>query len=404
MALPRLSNEVWDNVIDQCQGPLDPRLCDPEDRFDPLYDAYRALLSCSLVCSAWLPRCRINLYSTILLRRRSDVYNLLETLSTHPFLADRVHTLAIYSEKEYVPSADTRLVGRLLQVRTLVLYLNWSHYPQGYQALAARYPISQLLIWRDLHTSDELGRLVLAFCNIESLTLGTDDDHFENISRVPHLRVDPAQAHPTCSRFTRTIRRLQISGNLLPSAHFPSWVPLITSVVHLVLQWTYFWFEDTRSDARAVLAYIASLKHLESLTIEVISKAYNITFGEDGEALATWLISVISQTSTHTALRIVHLAFWLPGVPWWDYKTIKPRRFLTTHLTPTFENAICEIPALKELAFEIGVMPRGGDTPEWWKDNIRACLPRLRAEISVKLFLRSEHAVAWGAGRPNDGV
>ena len=95
LPLARLAPEIWDTIIDQ--------VCELENGF--LFEEERyALVACSAVCRAWLPRARYNLFRELLLHSRSELAMILATLSNSPCLRVLVQTLQIYSQPRQDPS------------------------------------------------------------------------------------------------------------------------------------------------------------------------------------------------------------------------------------------------------------------------------------------------------------
>ena len=93
---------------------------------------YHTLRQTALVCSAWLPRSRLNLFCEVNLWCASDVDLLLRTLQEAPNFADMVLRLTVYaSSKSYQPLAQMPLVLLLKNCVALSLYdTDWAEmYP-----------------------------------------------------------------------------------------------------------------------------------------------------------------------------------------------------------------------------------------------------------------------------------
>ena len=123
----RLPIEICEHIIDSCPQPRD------ESWFrQPWYHPWRQT---ALVCSAWLPRSRLNLLYEVVLQDVSDVDLLLRTLQEAPHFADMVLRLSVnIHSKSHQPIARMPLVLLLKNCVGLCLYHTyWAEmYPSRY--------------------------------------------------------------------------------------------------------------------------------------------------------------------------------------------------------------------------------------------------------------------------------
>ncbi|KAI0710624.1 hypothetical protein C8Q76DRAFT_738139, partial [Earliella scabrosa] len=120
----RLPIEICEHIIDSCRK--------PQDEYWFRQSWYHPWPQTALVCSAWLPRSRLNLLYEAFLRNASDVDLLLRTLQEAPHFADMVLRLRVYPRRNsYQPLAQMRLVLLLKNCVALSLYhTNWAEmYP-----------------------------------------------------------------------------------------------------------------------------------------------------------------------------------------------------------------------------------------------------------------------------------
>ena len=143
--------EIWEHIIDSCRV---------ETHEYGLRRSYRTWRQTALVCSAWLPRSRLNLLYDVELRHASDVYLLLRTLQEAPHLADLVVRLAVGHMEQYVPFAWMPLP--LLLKKCVALSLPYTDWAEVY---SPRHPDGFLYPWS--------GRIVELRLHISSSTLRT---------------------------------------------------------------------------------------------------------------------------------------------------------------------------------------------------------------------------------------
>ncbi|KAI0704583.1 hypothetical protein C8Q76DRAFT_752146 [Earliella scabrosa] len=120
----RLPIEICEHIIDSCREPHN------EYWYGRLW--YHTLRQTALVCSAWLPRSRLNLFCEVELWDASDVDLFLRTLQEAPHFADMVLRLSVNTNsKSYQPLARMPLVLLLKNCVGLRLYhTDWAEmYP-----------------------------------------------------------------------------------------------------------------------------------------------------------------------------------------------------------------------------------------------------------------------------------
>ena len=110
----RLPIEICEHIIDFCR--------EPPDNSWFSRTSYHTLRQTALVCSAWLPRSRLNLFYEVFLRDASNVDLLLRTLQETPHFADMVVRLTIRGDDRYVPFARMPLPLLLKNCAALDLF------------------------------------------------------------------------------------------------------------------------------------------------------------------------------------------------------------------------------------------------------------------------------------------
>ncbi|RDX46038.1 hypothetical protein OH76DRAFT_1485821 [Lentinus brumalis] len=189
-----------------------------------VHDAQGELLlsfrACAIVCSAWLPRARYNLYYRISFRLPSQVELLIRSLDENPSLAAMVRELVL-SPGVYIPFAHATLVRRLRHLRTLVYELpasntasgNWP-YPPHYHRLVAQFPLTVLAIrysYGPLATTAwfEMFRLIWTLRNLESLHL--ELYHIPDLTDLEVQRLAATRRPGACAQ----LKTLVIDGNTM---------------------------------------------------------------------------------------------------------------------------------------------------------------------------------------------
>ncbi|KAH9858607.1 hypothetical protein C2E23DRAFT_10556 [Lenzites betulinus] len=149
--LPSMANsavplpvEVYEQIIDSTATGL------------PLWtsqEEYETFKNCALVCRAWLPRSRWNLFLSIHIIRASQVDRLLSVYSSNPSLLDLVQyvhvgafdtdtwpTDGVSARDPYIPFANGRLTQALRNARVFRLTgLTWFNYPPVYTSLFGQF-------------------------------------------------------------------------------------------------------------------------------------------------------------------------------------------------------------------------------------------------------------------------
>ncbi|KAI0710538.1 hypothetical protein C8Q76DRAFT_737771 [Earliella scabrosa] len=167
MQQSRLPIDVCEHIIDACYRPVDPRL----------YKSYKVLRHASLVCSAWLPRSRLNLYYYVDLnwgfRTRRMVLNLfMRTLQENPHYGGLVRIFEMVDDAS--DPAGTPSIYRLpkLLSNCVALYLTpeWHDYSPRYidTMLCAwsRLGIVKLSIMFDNSSTPSMVRRFLRFLGL----------------------------------------------------------------------------------------------------------------------------------------------------------------------------------------------------------------------------------------------
>ncbi|RPD64355.1 hypothetical protein L227DRAFT_326226 [Lentinus tigrinus ALCF2SS1-6] len=194
------------------------------------------VVHCARVCSAWLPRARCVLYSSVLFKNPSQVQHFINSITESPLLADMVRELVIKPEDDntYIPFVHERLLGRLRYLRTLVYDFARGRawvYPPHHHLLIARFPLTELAIrypCRDANPAMwfETFRLICSLHHLHTLHLyiGTSP----GLSDADIVRLDTIRRLPACAK----IETLVIEGanfyEFLPKGAFGTSVRQLT--------------------------------------------------------------------------------------------------------------------------------------------------------------------------------
>ena len=129
--------EIYEHIIDSCRE---------QDKYRLRQESYGTWCQTALVCSAWLPRSRLNLLCEVVLQDASAVDLLLRTLQEAPHFADIVVRLTVNAQNNrYVPFARMPLPLLLKKCVALELwFINWDMYPPRY-ADTGLYPWSGIV-------------------------------------------------------------------------------------------------------------------------------------------------------------------------------------------------------------------------------------------------------------------
>ncbi|KAI0800296.1 hypothetical protein C8Q74DRAFT_403438 [Fomes fomentarius] len=145
------------------------------DSDNPSYYSARKYWCCTaLVCSAWLPRSRFNLYSEVELQRSGQARLLLRTLEENSHLAQLVVELDLYNGMEYIPVAQ---LARLLKNCVILdLFYVYSNNTAPYVVDACLYSLSLLGIVKlslsvQRSTARALLRFIRSLAKLEDLTI-----------------------------------------------------------------------------------------------------------------------------------------------------------------------------------------------------------------------------------------
>ena len=174
------------------------------------------MVSCTVVCSAWLPRARTLLYHTVVFERPTQVDCFMRTMTENPWFADMVHELLIYpsSSTPYVPYIHAVLSTRFphLQIRTLEFHLynvNRWLYPPHHHLQRAMLPITTLVLdgipktrWTDIF------RLIWSLRGLQSLHLDgrrLGVDSAINFSDSELQRLENIRRPWTCAALTTLV-------------------------------------------------------------------------------------------------------------------------------------------------------------------------------------------------------
>ncbi|KAI0651043.1 hypothetical protein C8Q79DRAFT_931162 [Trametes meyenii] len=168
-----LPHELWDSVIDHNRGHLDMNRSGSKDQFNSILESYRVLCACCLVCQAWLPRSRLNLYSIVFLQEYRHVEQFLYALVSLPFLADHAHTLVVGPSPlsrrfpTHIPFVRSEFVLQLHNIKNLVLCVDWKGYPSHYISLLAAYTsVTSLFVWGSYPAPQDIHRIYRIFKNV----------------------------------------------------------------------------------------------------------------------------------------------------------------------------------------------------------------------------------------------
>ena len=192
--------ELCEHIIDSCRV--------TGLRMNRSLGSYSTWCQTALVCSAWLPRSRLNLLYDVELRRASTVDLLLRTLQDTPRLAHLVVTLSVESgasqRSGYIPFA--RMPFPFLLKNCVVLDLsrvNWSMYPPRYAATGLRTWSGIVELRLKLQskgtsvTVQDIFRFIWSLPRLQYLHLHWSQDH--GAESTPSLRLWPGRKVTKCA-------------------------------------------------------------------------------------------------------------------------------------------------------------------------------------------------------------
>ncbi|OSD02197.1 hypothetical protein PYCCODRAFT_450210 [Trametes coccinea BRFM310] len=174
LSTPRLSAkiplEVCEIIIDECR-------CAPW----PVSDRLQTLQACALVCRAWLPCSRRNLWRRVIATRQTCCYRLVEALKQSPELAKHIFELEIYGSSGIrhpsllgiVPRRDKRFPENLKTLEVHHFDFGEYHWKRYNTYLAHFPPITHLEFHNVVFESaTDFYRLVWAFPHLVSISVG----------------------------------------------------------------------------------------------------------------------------------------------------------------------------------------------------------------------------------------
>ena len=176
----RLPVEVCERIIDsswKSQGLLSMQNC---------FAQRRTLVSCTLVCTQWVPRARTYLYRTVNLQTSHKAELFARTLRNAPYLSTLVHELIINKDREYIPFAQGLFLRYLSNVHLLYLNGDWSLYPPQYRGLIQQFNICELCL-RDELTAEDLC-LIWALPQLQYCDIWADMSEFQREKTLALMR------------------------------------------------------------------------------------------------------------------------------------------------------------------------------------------------------------------------
>ncbi|KAH8091407.1 hypothetical protein BXZ70DRAFT_485509 [Cristinia sonorae] len=212
---PHLPIEIWESIIDVLAA--DPARTEEDEALNA------HLLECSLVCRAWVPRCRYHLCNKVTLRSVDGLTSLIRYLTSSPDFPARVYSLCIaangyYDEDQSWISQVPVRVPRLQNLRELELsYVDLRDQNVQFWKFLTLMSADRLRLRRvnySLHS--QLSRIVAA---VQPVSLSFDQVWFVE---------DSIPGRPLLSCGTRFHRLETVEGS------FDKW----TSILDLVEGWT----------------------------------------------------------------------------------------------------------------------------------------------------------------------
>ncbi|KAI0350535.1 hypothetical protein OH77DRAFT_1064773 [Trametes cingulata] len=391
--------EICESVIDHCRSP------DVGDG-DACVESRDVLRACCLTCQEWLPRARFRLYETLVLQDSDQVNMLLATFTTHPFLADHVHALVIYTPpftSRYISLARRELTSKLRHLRSLTYCGHEWVYPPTchWRGIIARYPITKLVLDSHFRRPIDLFRFIWTFEHLEYLGLHlsrpglrTSWSH-AGFARLGQL----ALASRSPQRRLDLLKVLEITQliNLPPELYSTVFG---TSVTDFICTGCYDhpFFESW--NGIAARDYLAQLDQLRTLTMCVITtqKHWN-RVQADGTSLQSavliprHIISAISACRNHRDLICITVTFGHSTYPNVndvddpddaDLDDADHRyALLSRTFGPVLDHILAGIASLRELVVNMEAPYFDGHTSSCWRSWMQDRMPTLKAEIVV---------------------
>ena len=164
--------EICEHIIDSCRDPWSIYLLRRE--------SYSTWLQTALICSAWLPRSRLNLLYEVILENASNVDLFLRTVQETPHFSDMVIRLKVHGGRTgYVPFAQMPLPLLLKKCVALDLYfVDWRVYPPRYAdtGLYLWSGIGELRLDLELRILRASVRFIWSLHHLQTLRLGWSGD------------------------------------------------------------------------------------------------------------------------------------------------------------------------------------------------------------------------------------
>ncbi|EMD34656.1 hypothetical protein CERSUDRAFT_107279 [Gelatoporia subvermispora B] len=153
----QLPQELWEGIIDHLGSPLDRQ----------------SVLSCALVCRAWLPRSRFHLFNTVYLRTPRQIRRLEEVMDEGPHLKPLVTEISLCLDENATKSLFSLpdILSRLPQVKEVNI-ASFPLYPDGIMLMnkheVLREPSRRWSrrMWQNATHTATIKRAVFGYCAI----------------------------------------------------------------------------------------------------------------------------------------------------------------------------------------------------------------------------------------------
>ncbi|KAH9912899.1 uncharacterized protein B0H18DRAFT_889120 [Fomitopsis serialis] len=289
-------------------GPLLPvELC--EHILDFVWPDRITLLSCALVCRAWLPRGRLNLLHQVRLRDRTQAWSLSSFLSRHAVCCSSVRVLQIsprYSGWTLTRAFPLLFVGKLSHVEHIRLEnrcgFNFFAQPRSLTALGQFVSVRKLEIRGYMLPSlHSFGRLITALPNITTLICRT--------IRWSTVDYSPESFRPVSARLKLTTMAMS------DIRWYDELVDMLADIVDLrslpTLNIQSVQMQELQPVNRLIDAVGSALRHLvlspsafPTLTSNVNLRTLRLHFHDRGEWIVPMLSQLASEPRPFLALRI----------------------------------------------------------------------------------------------------
>ncbi|KAI0767587.1 hypothetical protein C8Q74DRAFT_965868 [Fomes fomentarius] len=342
----------------------------------------------ALVCSAWLPRSRFNLYHHISLQRPKQADLLLQTLEENSRLAHLVVGLEVGIVLHPLPYTPFAQLFHLLQ-NCVILDLrdiDWETYPPRFVDTClyriSLMGIADFKVKVSRSTARRLLRLIRSLTKLEQLTLFEDfrDKSFSKMEPIRALGARREQNGKPAA--LSTLKQLRLMGNSV-SIKFP---PHYFGDTVVDLSLCCLWREDDSTSLKIsleLLQCIENFQRLRTLHIELGLDKQDDTYDPLPMSKIRKLFSILTRVSSGSALHTLSINLYPQQGPETGY-TVGRSGLLDLLLGVDMLKVLDGFPSLSQLHFRLREDDEDHDKV-WWKEQMVRRLPSHLYTVTVTI-------------------